>query len=170
VELLPWKKGWHRPVAPQYARPDFMRCRSPPGTGLWPHNMWGPTLCGAAPSFRLHCSRYQVWGGAAPHIPMPCIFQCHGPVPPPFPWRHILCVFSRLNCPHHRVCFRTEKIEGGVRITNQPIGSLYYICLICHGLFFRIFFVFLIRKGVGRAWSLLSHVFCSKEDPGAVQL
>ena len=97
VELPPWKKGWHRPVAPQYARPDFMRCRSPPGTGLWPHNMWGPTLCGAAPPFRLHCSRYQVWGGAAPHIPMPCIFQCHGPVPPPFPWRHILCVFSMLN-------------------------------------------------------------------------
>ena len=100
VELPPWKKGWHRPVAPQYARPDFMRCRSPPGTGLWPHNMWGPTLCGAAPPFRLHCSRYQVWGGAAPHIPRSRIFQGHGPVPPPFPWRYILCAFSMLNCHH----------------------------------------------------------------------
>ena len=30
IELPPWKKGWHRPVAPQYARPHFMRCRSPP--------------------------------------------------------------------------------------------------------------------------------------------
>ena len=30
VELPPWKKGWHRPMAPQYAMPHFMRCRSPP--------------------------------------------------------------------------------------------------------------------------------------------
>ena len=29
IELPPWKKGWHRPMAPQYARPHFMRCRSP---------------------------------------------------------------------------------------------------------------------------------------------
>ena len=30
LELPPWKKGWHRPVTPQYAMPHFMRCRSPP--------------------------------------------------------------------------------------------------------------------------------------------
>ena len=30
IELPPWKKGWHRPVAPQYARPHFMECHSPP--------------------------------------------------------------------------------------------------------------------------------------------
>ena len=31
------------------------------------------------------------------HIPRPRIFQGHGPVPPPFPWRIILCVYSMLN-------------------------------------------------------------------------
>ena len=30
IELPPWKKGWHRPVAPQYVRPHFMQRRSPP--------------------------------------------------------------------------------------------------------------------------------------------
>merc|ERR1712055_684352 len=76
------------------------------GTGPWPHNMRGPTLCGAAPPLAQACgpticeaplyavplppSDYialdiRFGGGAAPHIPMPCIFQCHGPVPPPFP-------------------------------------------------------------------------------------
>ena len=85
VELPPWKKGWHRPVAPQYARPDFMRCRSPPGTGLWPHNMWGPTLCGAAPPFRLHCSRYQVWGERHRIFQGGAYSSAMGRCHPPFP-------------------------------------------------------------------------------------
>ena len=42
IELPPWKKGWHRPMAPQYARRHFMQQQGAA-------QVCGPTLCSAAP-------------------------------------------------------------------------------------------------------------------------
>ena len=59
----------------------------------------GPTLCSLDLQFPTVVSRERHCIKWRQDVPLPgCrIFQCHGPVPPPFPWWHILWVFSMLN-------------------------------------------------------------------------
>ena len=61
------------------------------------------------------------------------IFQCHGPVPPSFPWRHILCIFSMLNWVHHQMIIQINARH--LFIINKKKNKLINIkCCFCQQL------------------------------------
>ena len=90
-----WKEGWHRHVAPHYLWPHFMQKRHRYVATLY---IELPTVVSRERSSSTALSGARKM--CLLHIPMPRIFQGHRPVPPPFPWRHIHCVFSMLNWQH----------------------------------------------------------------------
>ena len=51
IELPPWKKGWHRPMAPQYARHHFMQQQGAA-------QVCGLTLCSAVSWIDIFLQQY----------------------------------------------------------------------------------------------------------------